>query len=234
MALGHPGQGDLASPPSHLCFPPGGQSLGASDSCLSPSPGPPSLTASSPHAPGILCCCRDASSRLSGVPGLQFTSSGAGDGRGEELRPARPHLPSQTQEGRVRSRSPPSGGLAMEWSARLPAGCGGQGVGLKSFTYRHVRHWEFRGQGSPGPLPQYEGKPSCEREHPALLALAPQLAFFLWEPRAPWPPDPRRPSTPRIMLVPMGRRGRALWTKVTGWGDGTCPSSGQSPGKCVI
>lgn len=103
-------------------------------------------------------------SRLSGVPGLQFTSSGAGEGRGEELRPARPHLPSQTQEGRAHSRSPPSGGLTTERSARLPAGCGGQGVGLKSFTYRHVRHWEFRGQGSPGPLPQYEGKPNCECE----------------------------------------------------------------------
>lgn len=41
-------------------------------------------------------------------------------------------------------------------------GVGGQGTGLKSFTYSHITRWEFRGQGSPGPLTQLEGKPNCE------------------------------------------------------------------------
>lgn len=41
---------------------------------------------------------------------------------------------------------------------------GGQSMGLKSFTYNHIIHWEFGGQGSPEPHPQYEGKPSCECE----------------------------------------------------------------------
>lgn len=34
-------------------------------------------------------------------------------------------------------------------------GVGGQGMGLKNFTFTHIIHWEFRGQGNPGPLPQY-------------------------------------------------------------------------------
>lgn len=35
-----------------------------------------------------------------------------------------------------------------------------EGWGLKSLIYNHRIHWEFGGQKSPGPLPQYEGKPN--------------------------------------------------------------------------
>lgn len=48
-------------------------------------------------------------------------------------------------------------------------------MGLKSFDYSHIIHWEFGGIGEPWATPPIEGKPNCECEHCAPLALSESL-----------------------------------------------------------
>lgn len=173
-----------------------------------------SLSASSPHAPGTLSRCTDAPFQAG--KGFRLPSSSPAQGRGKEEGRSS-DLPGPTFPLRPRRARHVYGYCQVEaWPCSGEDSCAaGQGMGLKSFTYNHIIHWEYQGQGSPRPLPQDEGRPSCECEHQCTAGRHhSQLSF----PGNHWPYDLQTqggPAHPRVMLVPTGRRGRALGAKVT-------------------
>lgn len=154
VAPGHSRPGPARQPPLPTSW------AGISgDTCLSPSPGPPTLTASSPHTPHT---CGEVP-----PPGWQGSlassaSSGAKVERGKELGHARPRLPSQTRRARCVCGHPPV--EAWPWRAS-PAICRVRGPrhGVAEFHSESHHTLGTSGTGDPWATPLHEGKPNCER-----------------------------------------------------------------------
>lgn len=154
------------------------QSLGAPESYLSPSPGPPSWQASSSHAPGTLSCCGDAPS-----PGWPPVYQLQGRGRKSgELRPARPHLPSQTQNtvhGHCQGETAPLG--AEDGHQRG----GGPRRGVDEFhLYLHHTLGSWGGRGARSHSPSMKRNQTVNGSVGTLPALSPSPGVFPWEPLA--------------------------------------------------
>jgi len=117
-----------------------------------------------------------------GVPGLQFTSSRAGEGKGGELRPARPHLPSQTQSMFVVTAK----GRPGHWVERAAIrGVGGPRCGVEEFhLHSHHTLGIWGGRGALGHSPSMKGNQTVNGSAGTLLALSPSLGVFPWEPLA--------------------------------------------------
>lgn len=82
--------------------------------------------------------------------GLQFTSSRAGEGKAGSS-----DLPGPTFPLRLRTLfTVTAKGRPRHWVQRtVIRGVAGHGVGLMSFTYTYIIHWEFGGAGEPGATP---------------------------------------------------------------------------------
>ena len=131
MAPGHPRPGPARQPPLPTSW------AGISgDTCLSPSPGPPTLTASSPHTPTPVGRSPLQAGRGRLLPVRQLRGKGR-KREGAQTCQTPPSL--SDKEGQACSWSPPSGGLAMESKHSRPQGQGtkawGRRVSLRVTSY---------------------------------------------------------------------------------------------------
>ena len=150
---GHPRPGPARQPPLPTSW------AGISgDTCLSPSPGPPTLTASSPHTPTPVGRSPLQAGRGRLLPVRQLRGKGR-KREGAQTCQTPPSL--SDKEGQACSWSPPSGGLAMESKHSRPQG---QGTKAWQSSVRFCVGDECRAlrQGRLGPEEQDEGERPLE------------------------------------------------------------------------
>lgn len=119
--------------------------------------------------------------RLAGVPGFQFTSSRAREGEGGELRPARPHLPSQTQNMFMVTAK----GRPGHWVERAVVAGGGARCGVEEFhLYSQHTLGISGGRGALGHSPSMKGNQTVNGNVGRLLPLSLSASVSPWKPLA--------------------------------------------------